>query len=74
MIILTKIDGTEIIVNADEIETIESSHHSTIGLKSGKKIIVNENTDEIIEKVIDFKKKCFSELLLKLPEIGRNEY
>ena len=58
MIVLTKIDGSSIIVNADEIETVESMHESVISLKTGKKIIVTESSDEIITKVIEFRKKC----------------
>jgi flagellar protein FlbD len=58
MIILTKIDGTSIVVNADEIETVESMHESVISLKTGKKIIVTESSDEIIQKVIEYRIKC----------------
>lgn len=58
MIILTKVDGSPIVVNADEIETVEWSHDSTLTLKSGKKVIVCELVDEIIEKVIDYRRKC----------------
>ena len=62
MIKLSKVDGREIIVNADEIETIETQYDTTISLKSGKKIIVREQSKEIIDKVIEFKKLCFSKL------------
>jgi flagellar protein FlbD len=58
MIHLTKIDSTEIVVNADEIETVEHAHDSTITLKSGRKIIVSENDDEIIRRVVEYKKTC----------------
>ena len=58
MVHLTKIDSTEIIVNADEIETIEHMHDSTITLKSGRKIIVSENAEEIIRRVVEYKRIC----------------
>ncbi len=57
MITLTRIDGSKITVNADEIETVESSYDSTITLKSGKKIIVREDADLIVEKVISYRRK-----------------
>ncbi|HOK14123.1 MAG TPA: flagellar FlbD family protein [Candidatus Kapabacteria bacterium] len=60
MIILTKIDGNKITVNADEIETIETSHDSIISLKSGKKILVKESSQEIIALVIEYRRKCYS--------------
>jgi flagellar protein FlbD len=58
MIKLTRIDGSRLIVNADEIETVESLHDTTISLKTGKKIIVRETDDEIIALVVDFRQKC----------------
>ncbi len=60
MIILTKIDGNKITVNADEIETIETSHDSIISLKSGKKILVKENSHEIIALVVEYRRQCNS--------------
>jgi len=71
MIQLTTLDGRLIVVNADEIETIDSGHESLLALKSGKKIIVRESADEIINMVILYKKECFSKLL-EPPEL-KNE-
>ena len=62
MITLTKIDSLKITINADEIETVESHHDSTVTLKSGKKIIVKESAEEITQKVIEYRQKCFSNL------------
>lgn len=73
MITLTKLDGNQIVVNADEIETIDSSFDSTISLKSGKKIIVKESAQTIIGKVIEYRHNCFSEILIKLPDIRHSE-
>lgn len=58
MITLKKIDNTDITVNADEIEFIESAHYSTITLRSGKKIVVQDDVESIIEKTIIYKRKC----------------
>ncbi len=57
MIKLSKIDGRSIVVNADEIETVEAFHDTTLSLKSGKKIIVNDSPDEIIEMVVNYRKR-----------------
>jgi flagellar protein FlbD len=62
MITLTKIDSLKITINADEIETVESHHDSTVTLKSGKKIIVKEPAEEITRKVIEYRQNCFSKL------------
>ena len=62
MIELTKISGDKIIVNADEIEMAESSHDTTITLKSGKKLLVTESQNEIRNKTIAYKQKCYTKL------------
>lgn len=55
MITLTKIDGRSIVVNADEIETVESFHDTTLSLKSGRKIIVSESPGIIIDRVVGYR-------------------
>lgn len=73
MIKLTRIDGREITINADEIESVDSSFDSTVTLKSGKKVIVREGSDEIILKVVSYRKECFSEILLKIPDVSETK-
>jgi len=58
MIELTRIDGRSITVNADEIETVETSFDSTITFVSGRKLVVKEQADNIKQKVIDYKRRC----------------
>lgn len=57
MILVTKIDGQKIVINAEEIETIEIGLHSVISLKSGKKYLVKESYEEITKLVVEYKKK-----------------
>ncbi|HPD33959.1 MAG TPA: flagellar FlbD family protein [Bacteroidota bacterium] len=57
MIILTKIDGSKIAINPDEIESVDSTHDPTITLISGRKIIVRESLEEIAQKFIEYKKQ-----------------
>ena len=62
MITLTRIDSTLITVNSDEIETIESFHDTTITLRSGRKIIVTESANLIIDSIIRFRQECQSRM------------
>lgn len=55
MITLTKIDGTKVMVNAEEIETVETSHDTIITLKSNRKIVVRETDEQIRKLTIDYK-------------------
>ena len=56
MILVKKINQQEIIVNPDLIETIEFSPHAVMSLTTGEKVIVDETPEEIIRKVIEFRR------------------
>ena len=55
MITVTKINDRDIIVNCDLIEVIESTPDTTLTTTTGKKIIVLDTVDEVLEKVIAYK-------------------
>ena len=56
MIIVKKINGQQIMVNSDLIETIEFSPHAIMSLTSGVKIIVDETSETLMEKILEYKK------------------
>lgn len=60
MVSVTKLNGKEIILNSDLIETMESLPDTTITMTTGKKIIVTESIDEVIERIITYKNKIFT--------------
>jgi flagellar protein FlbD len=57
MIKLTRLDNSNFVINCELIETIEATPDTVIATTSGKKYIVRESIDEIIEKVVKFKSK-----------------
>jgi len=59
MIKVTRINNSEIIINSDLIEFIESSPDTIISLVDGKKIIVKDTPDEVIQKVAQFRRLAF---------------
>ena len=65
MIKVTKINDTEIVVNSDLIEFVESSPDTIISLTDGKKIIIKETPDEVIEKVALFRRLTYGVDLAK---------
>jgi flagellar protein FlbD len=60
MIKLTGLDNKEFIINADVIEKLEAIPESLITLINGKKYLVKESNDEIVEKVIKYKRKIYT--------------
>ncbi|MCL1863182.1 MAG: flagellar FlbD family protein [Defluviitaleaceae bacterium] len=55
MITVTKINDRDIIVNCDLIELIESTPDTTITTTTGKKIILRDSVDDVLEKVVAYK-------------------
>ncbi|NSW89878.1 MAG: flagellar FlbD family protein [Firmicutes bacterium] len=60
MIELTKLDSTPFILNCELIETIEEKPDTTISTTSGRKYIVKETIEEVVEKVVKYKSKIFN--------------
>lgn len=58
MIGLTRINGRPLVVNAELIETIESTPDTVISLTSGKKLVVLEDPDEVVELVVRYRQKA----------------
>ncbi len=56
MIRVTKLNDQEIIINDDLIEFIETTPDTIISLTDGKKIMVKESADEIINRVAAFRR------------------
>ncbi len=57
MIKVTRINNSELVINADLIEFVESIPDTIISLTTGKKIMVKESTDDIITRVAEFKRR-----------------
>lgn len=58
MIKLTRFNGSQFYINSDLMEFVESTPDTIITLTTGKKIIVKESVDEIIDRIIEFKSKA----------------
>ena len=64
MIDVTKIDGREITVNSDLIETLEEIPETVITLTTGKKIIVKESRQKVKNLVKSYKQEIFQKYIL----------
>lgn len=46
----------EVVINAELIETVESTPDTVVTLTTGHKIIVQESQDEVVRRVIEYKR------------------
>jgi len=61
MIQLTRLNHVPLIVNSDLIEHVEVTPDTVIALTTGQKFLVLESAEEVIEKVIRFRRAIVSE-------------
>jgi flagellar protein FlbD len=54
---LTTLDNKEIALNAELIERVESVPETVITLVSGKKVLVRDTVDEVIAKVVEYRRR-----------------
>ena len=54
MIAVTRLNGKELVVNADLIRTIEENPDTTLTLVNGDRIIVRESMRDVVELVIEY--------------------
>ncbi len=70
MITLTKFNGSAVVINAELIETVESTPDTIVTLINGKKILVQEPVEDIIELVIVYRQRTLKDLIYYREEAG----
>ena len=60
MIQVTKLNKAEIIVNSDLIEFVEQTPDTLITLTTGRKLMVRESLKDVLDRVLDYRKKTRS--------------
>jgi flagellar protein FlbD len=56
MVKVTRLDGMDFVLNAELIEHIEATPDSVITLTTGKKWVVLEPVDEIVRRVVQYRR------------------
>jgi len=54
---VTRLDNREVVVNADLVEFVESTPETIISTTTGKKVVIRESVDEVIKRVVDFRRR-----------------
>lgn len=59
MIRVTRLDHSEMVLNAELIETVEATPDTVISLVNGKKLVVSEGVEEIIRRVLEYRRYVY---------------
>ncbi|MGD0835212.1 MAG: flagellar FlbD family protein [Polyangia bacterium] len=57
MIPLVRLDGSEVVVNAELIATVEKTPDTMLTLTTGHHILVKQTVDEVVAEVIQYRRK-----------------
>ncbi len=56
MIPVTRINGEALVLNSDLIEHVEAAHDTIVTLANGQRYVVQESPDELIDRVVAFRR------------------
>jgi flagellar protein FlbD len=65
MIRLTRLNHQSLAVNSDHIKFIENAPDTVLTLMNGEKIVVRESTEEVIERVVAFRRLVLAGIVSK---------
>ena len=71
MIQLTRLNHVPLILNADLIEHVEVTPDTVIALTTGQKFLVLESAEDVVQRVIQFRRAIVSEQGCPLKKDGR---
>jgi len=63
MIRVTRMNGVEFVMNAELIEFIDSTPDTVITLTNGRKFILKDSLDEVLDKVIAYRRAIGTKII-----------
>jgi flagellar protein FlbD len=65
---LTRLNNQPLAVNSDLVKFVETAPDTVITLITGEKVVVRESTEEVIRRIVEFRRS----VLAGLPSMGAN--
>ncbi len=57
MIEVTRLNGKKYWINPHQIESMEKNPDLTLTLLSGKKVVVADSPDQVVQKIIEYRRR-----------------
>lgn len=68
LIKVKRLNHEEVVINAELIKTVESTPDTVITLTTGEKFVVEDSVDEVVEKVLNYRRSVLTGRLLGVEE------
>jgi flagellar protein FlbD len=65
MVLVTRLNGKEFYVNSDLIEYLEATPDTVITLTTGKKLVVSDTIEEIVDRIVAFRRRGLPEIVAR---------
>jgi len=70
MIELTRLNGNRMVLNSDLIKTIESSPDTMLTLINGEKLIIRDEIEDVVERVLAYRAQLLAGVARRLPNFA----
>jgi flagellar protein FlbD len=67
MIQLTRLNNQPLVVNSDLIKFVEHAPDTVLTLVTGEKVVVRETSEEVLQKIVGFRRTILSGLGVERP-------
>ncbi len=68
MILVTRLNKKPFYLNCDLIEVIEETPDTLVTMTTGKRFLVEESAETILEKIIRYRNLCFQDVTLRFTD------
>jgi flagellar protein FlbD len=65
VILVTRLNGSQFYINAEMIQVVESTPDTVISLTTETKVVVKENSEEVIRRIIEYKRLILATPIIK---------
>jgi flagellar protein FlbD len=70
MIQLTRLNHNPLIINSDLIKLIENTPDTVLSLVTGEKIVVLESSAQVVDKIVEFRRRILTDLPFQMGNPG----
>lgn len=71
MIRVKRLNGVEFYLNSELIEQVEATPDTVITLTTGNNIVVQESVDEVVRRVIDYRRRVYEERQAAIVDLAK---
>lgn len=59
MIHLTRLDGTDVVVNCELIVTVEKTPDTMLALMTGQRLLVREPVEDVVARIFEYRHRAY---------------